>query len=206
MTVVLDYGVGNLTSVLNALRALGETPELVADPEAVRRAERLILPGVGAFAPARSRLTPFEEAIRERVAAGKPTLGICLGMQLLFERSYEHGVHEGLGLLSGEVVSLREALGAESERDKRCEIRYPHIGWTPLRDPCGRLMSGVEEGAQVYFVHSYGVLDAEACVAWAEHGVRFCAAVERENLFGAQFHPEKSGAVGLTILENFLRC
>jgi len=207
LTAVLDYGVGNLASVLHALNALGESAELVTEPEQVRDAERLILPGVGAFAPARARLVPFEDAIAERVARGRKTLGICLGMQLLFERSHEHGVHTGLGLLPGDVVSLEEATrGRQKPMTGDRVLRFPHIGWTSLHALRGRLMAGIEEGAQVYFVHSYATLHSEWCAARAEHGVSFCAAVERENLFGAQFHPEKSGTVGLRILENFLKC
>lgn len=199
MTLILDYGVGNLQSVRNALRALGEESVVSADPQALRQADRVVLPGVGAFKTARSRLIPFESALHEFVESGRPLLGLCLGMQLLFTRSYEDGVSDGLALFTGEVCPL------PTEVEGR-PVRVPHIGWTPLEAVRGPLFEGLKDGDCVYFAHSYAVLDCEACAARATHGTTFCAAVSRGNVHATQFHPEKSGAVGLRILENFLKC
>lgn len=199
MTVILDYGVGNLQSVQNALVFLGEEVRVVQDPDWLRQADRVVLPGVGAFQPARQRLKPFDLAIREFVGSGKPLLGLCLGMQLLFAKSYEHGESDGLGLFDGEVRPLPK--GQEG-----APVRVPHIGWTPLERPRGRLFEGIKEGDCVYFAHSYAVFDCDACVARATHGASFCAAVSHGNIHATQFHPEKSGDVGLRILENFLKC
>lgn len=199
MTLILDYGVGNLQSVQNALRALGEESGVSADPQALRQADRVVLPGVGAFKPARSRLMPFDSALHEFVESGRPLLGLCLGMQLLFTKSHEDGESEGLSLFVGEVLPL------PTEAEGR-PVRVPHIGWTPLEGVRGPLFEGLKDGDCVYFAHSYAVLDCEACAARATHGTTFCAAVSRENVHATQFHPEKSGAVGLQILENFLKC
>lgn len=199
MTLILDYGVGNLQSVQNALKALGEPSSVSADPESLRHADRAILPGVGAFSPARRWLKPFDEALRQFVAAGRPLLGLCLGMQLMFSKSFEDGVTDGLGLFVGEVLPL------PTEAEGRA-VRVPHIGWTPLEGPRGPLFDGVKEGDCVYFAHSYAVFESDACVARATHGATFCAAVSRDNVHATQFHPEKSGMVGLRILENFLKC
>lgn len=199
MTLILDYGVGNLQSVQNALIALGEPSSVSANPESLHDADRAILPGVGAFGPARRQLKPFDAALQEFVAAGKPLLGLCLGMQLMFKKSFEDGETEGLGLFAGEVLPL------PTEAEGR-PVRVPHIGWTPLEGLRGPLFDGVREGDCVYFAHSYAVFDCDACAARATHGATFCAAVSRENVHATQFHPEKSGAVGLKILENFLKC
>lgn len=196
MIVVLDYGMGNLRSVSRALDRLGAIHRIQNDLEG---ASKVIIPGVGAFGAAMERIGPLREPIRDFVLAGKPLLGICLGQQLLFDRSEEMGSHAGLGLIPGRVRYLR----------KRPEIKIPHMGWSPISPVEGHQMSkAIKEGDQVYFVHSL-VTDCkeEADVAaWAEHGERFAAMVERQNIWGTQFHPEKSGEIGLAILERFTKC
>jgi glutamine amidotransferase len=191
---VIDSGGANIGSVCYALERLGVSAALTADPERIRSAERVILPGVGAAAPAMQRLQDLGlvDVIRE---LRQPLLGICLGMQLLFERSEEGGV-ECLGLLPGQVRKL-SATGT---------TRIPHMGWNrlqPLRS--SKLLDGVNAGQQAYFVHSYGAPVGDSCVASSEHGERFAALVEHANVAGAQFHPERSAALGARILENFLR-
>ena len=199
MIAVIDYGVGNLFSLCSSLKAIGADARVTADPAQLRRAEKLILPGVGAFedAAAKLRENGLDRLIREEVAAGKEILGICLGMQMLFEKSYEYGEHEGLGLLKGSVVGMEGRLPPE--------LKIPHIGWNALRfyRP-HRLLRYINEGDCVYFVHSYY---AEGCedslIASAEYGLELTAAVGKDNVMGCQFHPEKSGAVGLNILKAF---
>lgn len=196
MTVILDYGMGNLRSVQKALERLGHPCRVQTGLEG---AGRLVIPGVGAFGAAMERLEPLREPLVAFAKSGKPLLGICLGQQLLFESSEEMGAHRGLGLLPGKVRLF----------DRSSGLKVPHMGWSPL-EPVGEgpLLRGVPSGEQVYFVHSLWT-DAERdedVAAWAEYGVRFPAAVCRENVWGCQFHPEKSGAVGLRVLENFLRC
>ena len=199
MIAIMDYGVGNLFSLRSSLEAIGEAAEVTSDPERIRQADKLILPGVGAFGDAADKLrrTGLDDLIREQVQGGKELLGICLGMQLLFEKSYEYGEHEGLGLLKGSVVPMEGSLPAE--------LKIPHIGWNALRIKReSRLLRYVQEGDFVYFVHSYY---AEGCedslIATAEYGRELTAAVERGNVMGCQFHPEKSGTVGLNILRAF---
>ena len=200
MIAIVDYGVGNLFSLRSSLRYLGLGAEVTADADILRRADRIILPGVGAFADARARLddtglTPLllEEAER------KPLLGICLGMQLLFARSFEYGEHLGLGLLGGEVAPLKEDL-----IDPVCKV--PHMGWNSLDilrpDP---LLKYVEPGESVYYVHSYYARRcAESTLAVSQYGgVAVTGAVRRGNVWGTQFHPEKSGDTGLRILKAF---
>ena len=199
MIAVIDYGVGNLFSLCSSLKAIGADARVTADPAQLRRAEKLILPGVGAFedAAAKLRENGLDRLIREEVAAGKEILGICLGMQMLFEKSYEYGEHEGLGLLKGSVVGMEGRLPPE--------LKIPHIGWNALRfyRP-HRLLRYINEGDCVYFVHSYY---AEGCedslIASAEYGLELTAAVGKDNVMGCQFHPEKSGTVGLNILKAF---
>ena len=199
MIAIMDYGVGNLFSLRSSLEAIGEAAEVTSDPERIRQADKLILPGVGAFGDAADKLrrTGLADLIREQVQGGKELLGICLGMQLLFEKSYEYGEHEGLGLLKGSVVPMEGSLPAK--------LKIPHIGWNALRIKReSRLLRYVQEGDFVYFVHSYY---AEGCedslIATAEYGRELTAAVERGNVMGCQFHPEKSGTVGLNILRAF---
>ncbi len=202
---VIDYGVGNLFSLCSSLSAVGESLGVVVtvtpDPAVIRRADRIVLPGVGAFADAAARLraTGLDRVVCEEAAAGKDILGICLGMQLLFEKSYEYGEHDGLGLIPGRVIPMAGYIPAA--------LKIPHIGWNPLmlkgadKHP---LLRYVEQGDCVYFVHSYFATDCdESVIATAEYGQELTAAVARGNVMGCQFHPEKSGQVGLSILKAF---
>ena len=179
---------------------IGEETVVTADPKALRAADGLILPGVGAFGDAREKLAlaGLDGVIRAQAAQGKPLLGICLGMQLLFERSFEFGEHEGLGLIPGDVVDMTPLIGPG--------LKVPHIGWNALdvRQPAHPLLSGVRAGDCVYFVHSFCATRCdESVIATAEYGAPLTAAVARGNVLGCQFHPEKSGEVGLRILRAF---
>ncbi len=199
MVAIIDYGVGNLFSLRSSFAAIGEQAEVTGDAARIAQADRVILPGVGAFADAYAKLceSGMDEAVRRAVKSGKPVMGICLGMQLLFERSYEYGEHPGLGLLEGEVVGMEGRLPGG--------LAIPHIGWNALRiKRPGGVLKYVEEGDCVYFVHSYYAENcAVSLTATAEYGLELTAAVQRENLYGCQFHPEKSGKVGLGILRAF---
>lgn len=196
MIAIIDYGMGNLRSVLKGFENVGCAAVVVDDPEAVDRAAGIVLPGVGAFAGAMRSLreTGMAEAVYRAVEAGKPFLGICLGQQLLFECSEEFGLTKGLGILPGTVRRLPQGL------------KVPHMGWNEIiirrRVP---LLDGIPGDARFYFVHSYCVdsADPDAVVAQTEYGVRFASIVGRENVFGIQFHPEKSSRMGLRILQNF---
>ena len=199
MTVIIDYGVGNLFSLLCSLKAIGEDAKVSSDPADLRAADRLILPGVGAFEDAAKKLreSGLDTVLREEVAKGKPLLGICLGMQLLFEKSYEYGEHEGLGLLKGKIVPMKGVIDES--------LKIPHIGWNPLifKKDCP-IFQYSKEGDCVYFVHSYYATDCDdSVVATAEYSKELTAAVNKDNIFGCQFHPEKSGSVGLSILRAF---
>ena len=198
MVTVIDYGVGNVFSLMSSLRAVGEAAILTADPEKVRAAEKLLLPGVGAFGDAIAKLRSggMDKAILEAVGRGVPLMGICLGMQLLFDESLEYGAHRGLGLIPGIVRPLEP-------EDKALKI--PHMGWNALHlTQKSPLMKYTREGEHVYFVHSYWAdTQAENIVATAEYGMTVTAAVQRENVFGTQFHPEKSGEKGLAMLRAF---
>lgn len=197
MITILDYGMGNLRSVEKAIEALGFQVRVTANLD--EDATRLVIPGVGAFGAAMERLLPMRDAIRDFAASGKPLLGICLGQQLLFDSSEEYGEHEGLGLVPGRVRYLPKDRG----------LKVPHMGWSPLsfRQPDG-LGSGSHDGDQVYFVHSLYTecADPADIAATADYGLEFPAAIQRGNVWGAQFHPEKSGDVGLKMLRNFLTC
>lgn len=209
---VLDYGVGNLRSVCRAIEVSGGEPVLVDSAFAAKDADRLIVPGVGAFTSCMSALTSFgfDEVVREMVTTHqRPVLGICVGMQMLFEHSEEFGTHSGLGLLAGRVARIGSRT-ADGERRK-----VPHIGWTKLSAPSGSdparadgtILEGHLDRSEVYFVHSYAAQASEAAdvLAIAEYGGEpITAAVQRENLTGVQFHPEKSGVVGLEIVGRFL--
>ena len=199
MVAIIDYGVGNLFSLRSSFAAIGEQAEVTGDAARIAQADRVILPGVGAFADAYAKLceSGMDEAVRRAVKSGKPVMGICLGMQLLFERSYEYGEHPGLGLLEGEVVGMEGRLPGG--------LAIPHIGWNALRiKRPGGVLKYVEEGDCVYFVHSYYAENcAVSLTATAGYGLELTAAVQRENLYGCQFHPEKSGKVGLGILRAF---
>ena len=199
MTGIIDYGVGNLFSLCSSCACIGEKAFVSGDPAELAKADRLILPGVGAFADAANKLrdTGMAAFVRAQAAEGKPLLGICLGMQLLFEKSYEYGCHEGLGLLKGQVVPMEGRLPAG--------LKIPHMGWNALEVKGGRLLAGMD-GQYVYFVHSFFAENcAESLSAVTEYGIPITAAVERGNIYGCQFHPEKSGNVGLSILRKFVR-
>lgn len=200
MLVIVDYGVGNLFSLCSSLEAIGQEACVSADPELIETAERVILPGVGAFSDAVQKLRErgLDRAIMARARAGKPLLGICLGMQLLFEKSYEFGEHEGLGLIPGTVRPIVDLIPKG--------LKVPHIGWNALHYPAGRhaLFQNLEEGDCVYFVHSYCATDcADAIIATVDYGLPLTAAVAKGSVMGCQFHPEKSGTVGLAILRAF---
>lgn len=204
MITVINYGVGNLFSLVSSLEFIGEKVKISGDPSEILRAEKLILPGVGAFEDAAKKLrdTHIGEIVKEKAAAGTPMLGICLGMQLFFEKSFEYGEHEGLGLLRGEVIPIKEA-AADSDN-----LKIPQIGWNRLRFKNGRhdLFRYVEEGEHVYFVHSYCAVKCEdsliAVTDVSENG-EITAAAAKGNILACQFHPEKSGRVGLNILRAF---
>ncbi len=194
---IVDYGVGNRRSVEKALQKVGIETIVSSDPQIIAGADGLVLPGVGAFPSAveRIRALGLDTALREAADAGTPILGACLGMQLLFERSAEHGGATGLGLIPGEVVRL-DALGA----------KLPNIGWSPVTwNNESALTTGLADGASFYHVHSYVVspADASVVVGSSEYGTRFASVVEQANIFGVQFHPEKSSANGLQMLANF---
>ncbi len=200
MIAIIDYGVGNLFSLKSSFAAIGAEAVVTADEAVIRAADRILLPGVGAFEDAAKKLRESGMAalLLELAAAGKPILGICLGMQLLFQTSYEYGEHAGLGLIPGSVRSIRDVIPAD--------YKVPHIGWNALQFPAEKhpLFRYVQEGECVYFVHSYYATDCkEAVIATAEYGAVLTAAVAKGNVMGCQFHPEKSGAVGLSILRAF---
>ncbi len=200
MIGIIDYGVGNLFSLRSSFEAIGEEVFVSGDAAALAKADRLILPGVGAFGDAAAKLreSGLEPFVKEQAAQGKPLMGICLGMQLLFEKGYEYGEHEGLGLLKGKVIGMEGKLPAA--------LKIPHIGWNALRldQPDCPLWKGISEGDHVYFVHSFYAVDcADSLAASTEYGIPLTAAVAKGNLFGCQFHPEKSGKVGLQILKAF---
>ena len=199
MIAIVDYGVGNLFSLKCSLAAIGAEVTVTGDAAALQNAEKLILPGVGAFEDAAKKLhdSGLDSVIREEAEKGKPILGICLGMQLLFEKSYEYGEHEGLGLIPGSVVPMAGVIPEG--------LKIPHIGWNALRlrkeSPLFRYLS---DGDFVYFVHSYYASGCDPYViADTEYGAWLTAAVQNGNVFGCQFHPEKSGTVGLNILKAF---
>ena len=199
MIAIIDYDAGNIRSVEKAVEALGGDAVLTNDAAVIRQADHVILPGVGSFGSAMENLYRFDlvDVIRETAEEGKPFLGICLGLQLLFERSEESPGAEGLGILKGEVLRIPEGEGR----------KIPHMGWNSLHlQNDGRLFAGVQEGAYVYFVHSYYLRAADPSIvrATAEYGVTIHASVEQGNVMAAQFHPEKSSSVGRQILQNFL--
>ena len=200
MVGIIDYGVGNLFSLRSSLAAIGQEVVVSNDPEILRKADHILLPGVGAFEDAvkKLRASGLDQMVYESVKAGKPLMGICLGMQMLFEKSFEYGEFEGLGLLKGQVIPMAGLLPAE--------LKIPHMGWNALdiTKPNGKLFANTQQGDYVYFVHSYF---ADGCddslAARTEYGKWLTAAVEKDNVFGCQFHPEKSGEVGLDILRAF---
>ncbi len=200
MLAVVDYGVGNLFSLRSSLVSLGIDTVVTGDKAEIEKADRIILPGVGAFEDAANKLreTGLDRVITERAKAGTPLMGICLGMQLLFDKSYEYGEHDGLGLIKGKVVPMQGVIPSK--------LKVPHIGWNALHftDKKSEIFKYISENDCVYFVHSYFADECDdSVIATAEYGKELTAAVQNENVFGCQFHPEKSGEVGLKILKAF---
>ena len=199
MTAIVDYGVGNLFSLTSSLEKIGEEVTVTGDPAVLAASDRIILPGVGAFrdAIAKLRATGLVPVLKELIEKGKPVMGICLGMQLLFDKSFEYGEYEGLGIIPGEIRPIEAK-----------DLKIPHMGWNALtfRNGGHPMFSGISEGDHVYFVHSYHAVGCDPyTVAVSEYGCEITAAVARDNVMGCQFHPEKSGDVGLAILGAFCR-
>lgn len=202
MIAIVDYGVGNLFSLSSSFRAIGADILVTSDPDAIRSADKIVLPGVGAFGDAAEllRQSGLGQVVVDEARSGKPLLGICLGMQLLLERSFEYGEHKGLGLIPGDVVPMAPVVPEG--------YKVPHIGWNALHfpkdKPVSPLFRYIKEGDCVYFVHSYyGSNCDESVIATTEYGPELTAAVACGNVYGTQFHPEKSGSVGLNILRAF---
>ena len=201
MIAIVDYGVGNLSSLRCSFEAIGAQAQVTSDPEEIAAAEKIVLPGVGAFGDAAEKLrsSGLDRVLHQQAALGKPLLGICLGMQLLCEKSYEYGEHDGLGLLPGVIrpIAGKSPTG----------LKIPHMGWTALTFPGEKhpLFRYLREGDYVYFVHSFSAEDCgDAAIALTDYGAPLTAAAARGNVMGCQFHPEKSGEVGLSILKAFL--
>ncbi len=199
MIAIVDYGVGNLFSLKSSFAAIGAETVLTPDPEVIKKADKILLPGVGAFGDAAEKLkaSGLGDLIVEEANKGKPLLGICLGMQLLLEKSYEYGEHEGLGLIKGEIRPISDVIPKD--------LKIPHIGWNSLDfKGSSPIFKYVKNGDFVYFVHSYyGANCDDNVIATTEYGATLTAAVGNKNVFGCQFHPEKSGTVGLNILRGF---
>ena len=199
MIAIVDYGVGNLFSLKSSFAAIGVEAMVTNDPMLLCGADKIILPGVGAFEDAARKLreSGLDVVIKQLAADGKPLMGICLGMQMLFEKSFEYGEHEGLGLIKGAVKPIADVIPED--------LKIPHIGWNALKfKGDSPLFSKIREGDCVYFVHSFYAADCEeSVIATAEYGAELTAAVAKDNVYGCQFHPEKSGAVGLNILRAF---
>ena len=197
MIVVVDYGVGNLFSVVNSLNAIGIQALVSGDREVIEKADKIILPGVGAFRDAVNKLKEkgLFDLIIKKANEGTYILGICLGMQLLFEKSYEFGVYEGLGLIKGEIRPINSKNG---------ELKIPHMGWNKLKIvKKDAILSSINDGDYVYFVHSYCAKNCPSVSSFTEYGDEITATVSKDNVFGCQFHPEKSGDVGMKILKAF---
>ncbi|MBR5614976.1 MAG: imidazole glycerol phosphate synthase subunit HisH [Clostridia bacterium] len=200
MVAIVDYGVGNLFSLKSSFEMIGVETVVTSDEGVLDAADRIILPGVGAFEDAAKKLreTGLGDAVKKQAAKGKPIMGICLGMQLLFDKSFEYGEHEGLGLIKGEIRPIADVITKD--------LKIPHIGWNALRfsGEKHKIFKYLNEGDFVYFVHSYYAADCdEAVIATAEYGAELTAAAAQGNVCGCQFHPEKSGDVGLKILKAF---
>ncbi len=200
MIAIIDYGVGNLFSLHASFMKIGADTVVTSDPQVIRSADRVILPGVGAYGEASEKIrnTGLDKVVREVVSDGKPLLGICLGMQLLFEYGTEFGRRDGLGILNGYVKTMRDEIGPA--------IKLPQIGWNALEIKReNKLFKYINSGDHVYFVHSFHAVDCcDSLIATTEYGAEITAAVAYNNVFGCQFHPEKSGEVGLKILKGFL--
>ena len=194
MVAIVDYGVGNLFSLKSSLEAIGEEVIVSGDKNDIINAERIILPGVGAFSDAAAGL---DKVIAEEATKGKPIMGICLGMQMLLEKSYEYGEHQGLGLIKGEIKPIEDVIPKD--------LKIPHIGWNGLnfKGEKNEIFKYLNEGDFVYFVHSYHAENCPDVIATSEYGANLTAAVAKDNVYGCQFHPEKSGDVGLKILKAF---
>ena len=200
MVVIVDYGVGNLFSLVSSFKAIGVDAIASGDKKVIEQAEKIVLPGVGAFEDAANKLfsSGLAEVVIEQAKSGKPLLGICLGMQLLFEKSFEYGEHRGLGLIKGEISPIKGVIPSD--------YKVPHIGWNALKISGEKdgLFKYINDGDCVYFVHSYyGENCSDSVIATAEYGADLTAAVAKANVYGCQFHPEKSGEVGLKILKAF---
>ena len=201
MVAIIDYGVGNLFSLKSSLSSLGADVIVTADENELKNADQIILPGVGAFEDAIKKLreTSLDKVVIELAKSGKPLMGICLGMQLLFDKSYEYGEHEGLGLIKGDIVPIKD--------DVSSDLKIPHIGWNALKfqNAASPIFANINDGDCVYFVHSFYAKNCENnVIATTEYGATLTAAVADKNVFGCQFHPEKSGKIGLSILESFI--
>lgn len=202
MIAVIDYGVGNLFSLCASLKHLGAEYTVTSDADIIKKAKKIMLPGVGAFGDAIKKLeaTGLVPIIKSEVEGGKPIMGICLGMQLLFEKSYEYGEHLGLGFLKGEIRPMSESL--------KSELKIPHMGWNALKiiKPECPLLCDISDDDCVYYVHSYYACDCDASLAaYSEYGINIPGAVWNKNVYGTQFHPEKSGEIGLKILNGFIK-
>lgn len=199
MIAIVDYGVGNLFSLASSFSAAGADITVTDDPEKIRSADKIVLPGVGAFSDAAEKLfsSGLADVVVSEANRGKPILGICLGMQLLFDKSYEYGEYRGLGLIKGEIRPISDVIPAG--------LKIPHIGWNALEfvGEKNEIFKYIKQGDCVYFVHSYYGTECSDVIATAEYGCPITAAVARKNVYGCQFHPEKSGDVGLKILKAF---
>ena len=199
MVAIVDYGVGNLFSLTSSLKFIGADVVVTSDAEVLRKADRIILPGVGAFGDAADKLrkSGLDKVVIQEAKNGKPLMGICLGMQLLLEKGFEYGEHEGLGLINGEIRPISDVVPSE--------LKIPHMGWNALKFEGEKspIFKYINEGDQVYFVHSFYATKCDSVIATAEYGTFLTAAVGNKNVFGCQFHPEKSGKVGLNILRAF---
>ncbi len=206
---MIDYGASNIRSAQKAFEYIGATVVLTEDPEVVRRADKLVLPGVGAFGSGMAGLNQrhLPAAIHEAVQRGIPFLGICVGMQLMFTEGHEMGVHQGLDLLAGKVVRFPDKLSIDNYQLTIDNLKVPHMGWNQLEPAWENpLLTGIKTGDYAYFVHSYycDPVAATAVLAWTDYGLPFASVVAQDNLYGLQFHPEKSQSVGLQILRNFI--
>lgn len=201
MLGIVDYNIGNLASVQNAILKVGESAKIESDPSRLKDYDKIILPGVGAFGDAMEHLqkSGMQEAILDFVKSGKFLLGICLGMQLLFQKSYEFGEHSGLGLLEGEIIHFEKATLQKGEK-------IPHMGWNLVKKvKNSALLEGLEDSFYLYFVHSYYLGESKNAIGMSHYGIDFVSIVQKENIFGIQPHPEKSHNVGLKILKNFVK-